>query len=154
MAEKAQLLRAGNQFSGQMRTPQIGDVSLLSTLGPFTINPRDSLVVAQAIVFGMDSAMLHNRALAAKRLYQTLTSTQSNQALGLSWHIYPNPANQEFTVVCPQPIVLRLMDGHGRLVAHWALPTGQHTLPLGQLPAGLYVVQDGSGRAIRLSVVR
>ncbi|RTQ50677.1 T9SS type A sorting domain-containing protein [Hymenobacter gummosus] len=78
--------------------------------------------------------------------FSTLLPTRAVQAAA-RFQLFPNPATDEATlrllVPAPAGTQLTLLDATGRVVGRQALDRGQTTatLPLAQLPAGLYVVQ-------------
>ena len=62
--------------------------------------------------------------------------------------LYPNPARQSVTVALPgalnqQPVTAEIMDALGRVVRQQVLAPGQnaHTLPLANVPAGVYALR-------------
>ncbi len=84
----------------------------------------------------------------------TATHTAAAQALALS--VYPNPATATATVETATPTSLTLLDLTGRVVQTVTTPQRRHTLNLGNLAAGIYLVRatgtDGVAAVQRLAV--
>lgn len=150
--EKAQLLRSGTRLARQGRTPLQGDISHLSTLGPFTLAPGDSLILTHAFVFGDDSAAAAGRARAALRFYNQITAIEPVRSTA-TWSVAPNPASHQFQITTPHPLALSLYGSTGRVEAQWKLTAGTHLLH-SDLPPGLYILRDTSGQSKRLVLGR
>jgi len=155
-AEKNTILRSGQNLANQLSAPGIGDVSLLSTVGPFTLAAGDSLELWHAIVFGQDSASLISRAEAAIRGYGLITATAKPAETpantpALPW-VHPNPATAQAFVLLPHRATINLTDALGREVRTWQLPPGRQALSLLGLPAATYHLRAPGLPAQRLVV--
>lgn len=68
----------------------------------------------------------------------TIQVNESGERKGFV-QLFPNPASSELTVQSAVPIAtLELLDGSGRVLESWDRPGLRFTLPVTQLPAGLY----------------
>ncbi|GAA4392459.1 hypothetical protein GCM10023186_42980 [Hymenobacter koreensis] len=71
------------------------------------------------------------------------TATRPAQLAGLD--VYPNPAADRLTVQRPTgtrgPLAATLRDALGRAVLRFAVPEAATTVPVGELPRGVYVLQ-------------
>ncbi len=85
---------------------------------------------------------------------QNLITGIEDKDFGNKISIYPNPANREVNVVLPErtltPIVLNLMDAHGRTVHTNGFATGeqQKTLDTSELTSGLYILQFNTQQGV------
>ena len=74
-----------------------------------------------------------------------------DKAQGLA--VWPNPTRGLLNLSpSEQPRSLTLTSVHGAVVQRVVLDAGQHTLDLATLPAGLYILRDERGEAVRVVV--
>ena len=152
-AEKALVMKSGNQLARNGAGPSPTEVANLSTLGPFSVGAGDSAVLAHAIVFAYDSATLMGRARAALALYRQATEAQAG-ANETGWHVYPNPADGEIYVHSLEGITLELYAATGQRLSRHALPAGSQRVEVAKLPSGLYFLRDEKGAVRRLVLSR
>jgi hypothetical protein len=97
-AEKNDALRSGTTLANQQAPPALADLSILSSIGPFTILPQDSVELWHAIVFGPDSVTPLAQAQVATETYAIVTALEPKRNLASVWQVYPNPAKHQFTI--------------------------------------------------------
>jgi hypothetical protein len=153
-AEKSQLLRSGIQYARQMEPPAVGDCGLMLSQGPFTLLPGDSIQLAQAIVFGLDSASLIDRAKAAKKTFEVVTQVSGHRQTAPTWSLYPNPAQNQVVIESDMAQRIRLMDMAGRVLKIWDVGIGKQPFDLGELQAGLYALYAAGSVPQRLLIIR
>jgi len=117
-----------------------GDISEVTSGGPYTINPGDTLKIAFAVAAGNTLGDLRNAIASARTKYQEILTDVSSEknnvpvVYSLSQN-YPNPFNPatiiNYQVAKPGNVTLKIFDILGREVA---------TLINGQKPAGSYSV--------------
>lgn len=95
-----------------------------------TGNPRDILVTSDTTVVA---------------LFQWISDSTEEisdlQLLTSDVIIYPNPSSSDVTVRVSQPLVLTLIDLHGREVLRTRCREGKNRIDIGSLPAGVYYVR-------------
>lgn len=96
------------------------------------------------------------------RILEAVVDTDTTGITDLSalWglSIYPVPAHDAVTIEAMnhrEPLMIRMSDMKGRLVREASAANGRAVLPVGQLPAGVYVVSvaDRSGHRVHRKVV-
>ncbi|MEZ4774090.1 MAG: LamG-like jellyroll fold domain-containing protein [Bacteroidia bacterium] len=72
--------------------------------------------------------------------------------------IYPNPVNDQLTIDLPgqTPVTALLFDMQGRIVMEQKITSADHSLPVRNLPAGIYTLRlsDGQGWTQEMQVVK
>lgn len=115
-----------------------GDMLFFVGSEPFTIQPRDSVEVAFALVAGDDIASVYANAAAAKERYDLITDVDENETMPLSFDLYqnyPNPFNPttsiSFSLQDGGKVILDVFNVLGQKVKtllRGQLPTGEHTI--------------------------
>lgn len=127
-----------------------------STQQAFISQSTEGLVLGQYFEGAMDDIRFYDRALNPAEvalLYQepAVCGSTGMAELGISGvALSPNPARDLLTVYLPgaafaQPRLLELFDATGRSVQRLQATGNTVTLPLADLPSGLYLLRIGSG---------
>lgn len=124
------------------------DVIDVVSTGPFTLAPGDSVVVAYALIAGVELTDLQNSAVAAQIKYDLLTGIQEVQDGGIvTADAWPNPTNALVNLPVylknASRITLEVYDYTGRLLQQQQLgeqAAGEHTyqISLQGYGSGLY----------------
>lgn len=143
--EKYQALSTNRATAGGTGTGN--DVLDVVSNGPFVLNANDSVVVAFALIAGVDLNDLNESAASAQIKYDLVTAVAENPADVVAGAAYPNPA----TVSVQLPVYLRkavrltleITDLTGRIVSGRDLgnvSAGEHSIviSLNGLAQGLY----------------
>ena len=144
--------------------PSLSDTRFLLGLGPYTIRPSsdpnpDTILVAFAIISGLDSQSLQEHAVNAMQLYGDLVVGVRPTAGEIPGNVslaqnYPNPFNGQtritYTVGSPKSAVLRVYDVLGREVATLVdepKDAGTHSVSwdAAGLPCGVYYYRLEAG---------
>ena len=147
----------------QTQTLSQADVSTLTSAGPFTVNPGESVEVAFALVAGADEATMQANADAAQQLWNDSISTlgpnpvsvedlEGQPAFGFALeNPYPNPVREEATIQYEIPtsgvVALTVYDMLGREVrtlVNETVRAGKHTIT--------WDARDNSGNALASGV--
>jgi hypothetical protein len=155
-AEKLQFMNSG--FT-DIHDSTPGDYSQLLTVGPYTLAPAESEVVAFAFVVGESLTEIRAQADLAFGMYPQLTGVIDDQAdlpgsIMLNQN-YPNPFNNNTVISfnAPEPTSLSIFDINGRLVKEFQVESaGYHELTwqgenmAGQkVVSGVYFYSIGNG---------
>ena len=74
--------------------------------------------------------------------------------VAVDFDIYPNPATVSVTVQSTHPGSLVLMDVSGRVMTRWHVDSGKQTLPVGDLPRGVYFVRHEASRSVKKLIIQ
>lgn len=74
--------------------------------------------------------------------------------VAVDFDIYPNPATVSVTVQSTHPGSLVLMDVSGRVMTRWHVDSGKQTLPVGDLPRGVYFVRHEASHSVKKLIIQ
>jgi serine protease len=153
-ADKYTTLSTNRPLAGNT-APTGNDVLDVTSSGPFTIAPGDSIQVAFALIGGDSLSDLQNSASHAQILYDGLLAgiREQPQAEFASLNAFPNPASGltqvDLTNATEITAELALYDMQGKKVAllyNGLLHSGTHrfSFSVSDLPAGMYLIRLSS----------
>ncbi|MCX6275583.1 MAG: S8 family peptidase [Bacteroidetes bacterium] len=166
-ADKFLVLSTNRDVAGHVN-PEGNDVCDVTSTGPYTIAPGDSITVAFALTCGENLLSIQNSADAAQIKYDNihLGVTENVPSDKMLLSVYPNPASSSsaitFTVKNAGQVELSLFNELGEKVltlANKKMNSGLHaaTINLTELPAGNYFVQlqsEGKTEVQKLLITR
>lgn len=144
LTQSTQRLQAGQGSGG-------GDVSMMISSGPHTINSQDSIRVAFALIAGDDLNSVNQSADAADAKYNAISSLAESGGIkpGIE-SVFPNPGSGEvnisYTVSRTSEVMISVFDLKGRQVLqlqNGTQPPGSYQLEFDSvvLQNGLYLVR-------------
>jgi serine protease len=132
-----QRLAAGTAGTG-------ADVINVMSTGPYTLAPGDTAVVAFALIAGDDLTDLQTSAGNAQVMYDGLTTTLPKYAEAGNFFIYPNPAQNNFTVdlgVDAKNAKITVYNSLGQEMMSQNLNGSKLTLSTDKLANGNYIIR-------------
>ncbi len=135
----------------------------LMTMGPFVLNSgaANEIIVAYHYDY-VPGATHYEQTLGPQEITQAIRNAFDNclqdvksecsdlteapeEFVETGWNLFPNPANSEATLLSKNASFSRIVvtDVLGRTVKElkWEKPVAQYSIPLGDLPSGVYTVQ-------------
>jgi serine protease len=157
-----------NRAAAGNTAPAGNDVLDVTSSGPFTIAPGDSIEVAFALIAGDSLSDLKNSAIHAQILYDGLLAGiyEKKQTEFAYLHAFPNPSSGltqvELTITAESAAELALYDMQGKkvmLLHKGLLHSGTHRFDFSasNLPAGMYLLRFSSGNSSvnrKISVIK
>lgn len=167
-SEKYQTMSTSRTQAGQ--TGSGNDVINIVSTGPFNVAPNDSVVVAFALIGGVDLNELETGAANAQIRYDaafpTITGVNNANVESTLFDVFPNPANTNLTINFKindtEKVQIAIYDANGNLVKQLANAkylSGINTIQIStdNLPAGIYNCELISNNKVlnkKLSIIK
>ncbi len=159
-ADKFIVLSTNRDVAGNVN-PEGNDVCDVTSTGPYTIAPGDSVIVAFALTCGENLISIQNSAEAAQVKYDNLHLGITDQVLTdrMLLSVYPNPSNKStsvtYNVLSTGDVVLAVYNELGEnlmTVIKQKMNAGIHTVVfnISDLPSGNYFIQLRSDNQIEV----